>query len=66
LVGRDGYEVGTEGRELAHHQLVHDRQDGDAGSIAATEVVTKIAWYYLHERIWAVIPWGRRQYNRGA
>jgi uncharacterized membrane protein len=37
-----------------------------AGSIAATEIVTKIAWYYLHERIWAIIPWGRRQYDRMA
>src|SRR5689334_7119797 len=36
-----------------------------AGSIAATEVVTKIGWYYLHERIWAIVPWGRREY-RGA
>ena len=31
-----------------------------AGSIAALEVDTKIAWYYLHERIWATILWGRR------
>ena len=31
-----------------------------AGSIAALEVATKIAWYYLHERVWAAIPWGRR------
>jgi uncharacterized membrane protein len=31
-----------------------------AGSIAATEIVTKIVWYYLHERIWAAVPWGRR------
>ncbi|MDR3485349.1 MAG: DUF2061 domain-containing protein [Bradyrhizobium sp.] len=31
-----------------------------AGSIAGLEVATKIAWYYLHERVWAVIPWGRR------
>jgi uncharacterized membrane protein len=31
-----------------------------AGSIAALEVVTKIAWYYFHERIWATILWGRR------
>ncbi len=30
-----------------------------AGSIAGFEFVTKIAWYYLHERIWAAIPWGR-------
>ena len=31
-----------------------------AGSIAALEIITKIAWYYLHERVWAAIPWGRR------
>jgi uncharacterized membrane protein len=34
-----------------------------AGSIAGMEIITKIAWYYLHERIWAVIPWGRRQFG---
>ena len=27
-----------------------------AGTIAAVEVVTKILIYYLHERVWAVIP----------
>ena len=32
-----------------------------AGSIAGLEIITKIAWYYLHERVWAVIPWGRRR-----
>jgi uncharacterized membrane protein len=32
-----------------------------AGSIAAIEVITKIAWYYLHERVWAAISWGRRR-----
>lgn len=31
-----------------------------AGSIAAFEIITKIAWYYLHERIRAAVPWGRR------
>jgi uncharacterized membrane protein len=31
-----------------------------AGGIAGLEIVTKIAWYYLHERIWAAVPWGRR------
>jgi uncharacterized membrane protein len=31
-----------------------------AGSIASIEVVTKILIYYLHERAWAIIPWGRR------
>jgi uncharacterized membrane protein len=32
-----------------------------AGTIAATEIGTKILIYYFHERVWAVIPWGRRQ-----
>jgi uncharacterized membrane protein len=31
-----------------------------AGSIAGLEIITKIVWYYLHERIWAAIHWGRR------
>jgi uncharacterized membrane protein len=31
-----------------------------AGSIAGLEVITKVAWYYLHERVWAAIRWGRR------
>jgi uncharacterized membrane protein len=30
-----------------------------AGSIAGLEVVTKITWYYFHERLWAAVPWGR-------
>ncbi len=30
-----------------------------AGSIAATELLTKIALYYGHERVWARIPWGK-------
>jgi uncharacterized membrane protein len=30
-----------------------------AGSIASVETVTKIILYYGHERIWAVVPWGR-------
>jgi uncharacterized membrane protein len=32
---------------------------GLAGSIAALEFATKIAWHYLHERLWAAAPWGR-------
>jgi uncharacterized membrane protein len=31
-----------------------------AGSIAGLEIITKIAWYYIHERVWAAIAWGRR------
>jgi uncharacterized membrane protein len=30
-----------------------------AGSIAATELFSKIALYYGHERMWAMIHWGR-------
>jgi uncharacterized membrane protein len=36
-----------------------------AGSIAGLEIATKIAWYYLHERVWAAIPWGRRSADPG-
>jgi sulfate adenylyltransferase large subunit len=32
-----------------------------AGSIAVTEIVTKIVLYYCHERVWSIIPWGRSQ-----
>ncbi|MGA8610239.1 MAG: DUF2061 domain-containing protein [Xanthobacteraceae bacterium] len=30
-----------------------------AGSIAATELFSKIALYYGHERMWALTHWGR-------
>jgi uncharacterized membrane protein len=30
-----------------------------AGSIASAETVTKIVLYYVHERAWASVPWGR-------
>jgi uncharacterized membrane protein len=35
-----------------------------AGSIAVAEVLTKILLYYLHERFWAVIPYGLRRHER--
>jgi sulfate adenylyltransferase large subunit len=31
-----------------------------AVSVALTEVVTKIFIYYFHERLWALVPWGKR------
>jgi sulfate adenylyltransferase large subunit len=31
-----------------------------AGSVAVTEVLTKILIYYGHERVWSFIPWGKR------
>jgi uncharacterized membrane protein len=31
-----------------------------AGSIAATELFTKVLLYYFHERIWAAISWGHQ------
>ena len=34
-----------------------------AGTIASVEVITKIALYYMHERIWAIIPWGRASHS---
>jgi len=30
-----------------------------AGTIASTEVITKIVIFYFHERLWAMVPWGR-------
>jgi sulfate adenylyltransferase large subunit len=30
-----------------------------AGSIAITEILTKITLYYCHERFWSMIPWGK-------
>src|SRR5215217_263239 len=30
-----------------------------AGGIAATEVVTKVVLFYLHERAWNLARWGR-------
>jgi len=31
-----------------------------AGGVALAEVLTKTILYYVHERFWALIPWGRR------
>jgi uncharacterized membrane protein len=31
-----------------------------AGSIAATELFTKVLLYYFHERAWSAIHWGHR------
>jgi uncharacterized membrane protein len=31
-----------------------------AGSIASAETITKVVLYYVHERAWTAIPWGRR------
>jgi uncharacterized membrane protein len=30
-----------------------------AGTIAGTEMITKIVIYYLHERAWSWVRWGR-------
>jgi hypothetical protein len=35
-----------------------------AGSIAALEVITKVAWYYLHERVWAAIAWDGAEHGQ--
>ena len=31
-----------------------------ASSIVVAEIVIKIAFYYFHERVWLLAPWGRR------
>jgi sulfate adenylyltransferase large subunit len=31
-----------------------------AGGVALTEILTKTALYYVHERLWALVAWGRR------
>jgi len=31
-----------------------------ACGVALAEILTKTALYYVHERAWALIPWGRR------
>lgn len=36
---------------------------GTSASIGGTEIITKIVIYYLHERIWARVQWGKRQRN---
>jgi uncharacterized membrane protein len=36
------------------HQLVF------AASIASVETVTKVLLFYFHERVWAVVGWGRQ------
>ena len=30
-----------------------------AGGVALAEILTKTALYYVHERAWALVPWGR-------
>ena len=34
-----------------------------AGTIASTEVLTKICLYYVHERAWAQSSWGLRHHD---
>jgi sulfate adenylyltransferase large subunit len=35
-----------------------------ASAVALTEILTKTALYYFHERVWAVFPWGKRTSSR--
>jgi sulfate adenylyltransferase large subunit len=35
-----------------------------AGAVVLTEIATKTALYYLHERLWILIPWGKRSASR--
>jgi uncharacterized membrane protein len=40
--------------------LIFTRSFQLAGSIAVTEMFTKMALYYFHERIWTAISWQQR------
>ncbi len=40
--------------------LIVTRSMKFAGSIAVAELMTKIALFYIHERVWGRIRWGRR------
>jgi uncharacterized membrane protein len=31
-----------------------------AGGVALAEILTKTVLYYIHERVWALLRWGRR------
>jgi uncharacterized membrane protein len=35
-----------------------------AGAIAATEIATKIFLFYLHERVWRLLPWAPNAHLR--
>jgi uncharacterized membrane protein len=35
-----------------------------AGAIGAADVVIKLLFYYVHERAWGRIPWGRNVHIR--
>jgi sulfate adenylyltransferase large subunit len=35
-----------------------------AGAVALTEILTKTLLYYFHERVWILIPWGKRPTSR--
>jgi uncharacterized membrane protein len=34
-----------------------------AGSIAVFEILSKIFLFYFHERLWDLVPWGRRRHR---
>lgn len=38
--------------------LIITHEPFSAGSIASTELFTKVALYYLHERVWRALPFG--------
>jgi uncharacterized membrane protein len=41
--------------------LIMTGSAGIAGSIAGFEVLSKIFLFYFHERLWDLVPWGRRR-----
>ena len=59
LLGRNGAGKSTTFKMIAGLAPPRRGKVALAGSIAALEFLTKIAWYYAHERAWASIAWGR-------
>ncbi len=39
--------------------LLYSGNGAAALKIGSAEVITKVGLFYLHERLWALIPWGR-------
>jgi hypothetical protein len=58
--------AGADRNSLPDHEDRHDgwnrsaRGTGAAGAVALTEILTKTALYYCHERLWILISWGKR------
>ena len=46
---------------VAPHKMLHT-----AGYIALAEIITKIALFYVHDRVWARVPWNLTLNRKGS